>query len=68
MIDSSGRPQWAILIIELIALIFKNQHVDHLSKLISKTVISDSSEDNESNTSTHPVIMTIFIFLKILGI
>lgn len=48
-----------MLIIELIALIFKNQHVDHMVKLLSKknaTIISDSSEDDESNTSPYRVI------------
>lgn len=66
MINTSGREQWAILIIELIALIFKNQHVDHMSKLLRKTIISDSSEDNESNTSSNPVIIMISIFSNIL--
>lgn len=59
LIANSNRRQWAVLIIELIALIFKNQHVDKMAKLLTKmneTVISDSSEDNESNTSPHSVI------------
>ncbi|XP_026821467.1 protein timeless [Rhopalosiphum maidis] len=55
LIANSNRGHWAVLIIELIALIFKNQHVDEMSKQIIKmneTIRFDSSEDNESNTSS----------------
>ncbi|XP_050426271.1 protein timeless isoform X2 [Adelges cooleyi] len=59
LIANVNRGQWAMLIIELIALIWKNQHVDQMARKLStwnKTMISDSSEDNESNTSSSPRI------------
>ncbi|XP_015376105.1 PREDICTED: protein timeless-like [Diuraphis noxia] len=55
LIANSNRRHWAVLIIELIALIFKNQHVEEMTKQIIKmneTISFDSSEDNESNTSS----------------
>ncbi|XP_050529066.1 protein timeless isoform X2 [Daktulosphaira vitifoliae] len=57
LIANINRGQWAMLIIELLALIYKNQHVDQMAQQLSKwneTMISDSSEDNESNTSSSP--------------
>lgn len=64
MIANTHRKHWAVLIIELIALIFKDQHVDQMTKLLSKmkeAVKIDDSEDDESNTSsqTHRVITII---------
>nr|ARM65416.1 timeless A variant [Acyrthosiphon pisum] len=55
LIANSNRGHWAVLIIELIALIFKNQHVEQMSKQFIKmneTKKFDSSEDNESNSSS----------------
>lgn len=58
LITNTNRKQWIILVIELIALIFKHQHVDQMTNLLSKNNNnSDTSEDNESNTSPHPVII-----------
>lgn len=45
---------WGITIAQLIALIYKDQHVNTLQKLLSlwfEAALSDSSDDNESNTS-----------------
>lgn len=41
---------------QLIALVYKDQHVNKLERLLNdwlETSISESSEDNESNTSPH---------------
>ncbi|VVC44778.1 Timeless protein [Cinara cedri] len=57
IIENPNRRHWAVLITELIALIFKNQHVDHMTKLLNETnkfMKNSSSEDNESNTSPCP--------------
>lgn len=63
LIANTHRKHWAVLIIELIALIFKDQHVDQMSMLLSKmneATKSNGSEDDESNTSQpHPVITII---------
>ncbi|XP_046961994.1 protein timeless [Vanessa cardui] len=45
---------WGVTMVQLIALIFKDQHVTKLHKLLNvwlETSLSESSEDNESNTS-----------------
>lgn len=49
---SSG--SWCVSLVQLIALMYKDQHVKTLQKLLNicfDASISDSSEDNESNTS-----------------
>lgn len=49
-----------VYIIELIALIFKNQHVDQMEKEMRKQkVTKNSSEENESNTSSYQVTTII---------
>lgn len=45
---------WGIPLVQLIALIYKDQHVANLQKLLNlwlENSMSESSEDNESNTS-----------------
>ncbi|XP_059048859.1 protein timeless isoform X2 [Achroia grisella] len=45
---------WGVTMVQLIALLYKDQHVVTLHKLLNlwlETSLSDSSEDNESNTS-----------------
>ncbi|CAH2066635.1 unnamed protein product, partial [Iphiclides podalirius] len=46
--------KWAVTMVQLIALLYKDQHVSTLHKLLNfwlEAYISESSEDNESNTS-----------------
>lgn len=46
--------QWCVSLVQLIALMYKDQHVHTLQKLLNicfDASISDSSDDNESNTS-----------------
>lgn len=67
MIADVNRGQWTASIIEIIALFFKNQHVDHMEKLLitmDQTAKSDSSEDNESNTSQH-LVKTFFLWFML---
>lgn len=48
------RAFWGVTMVQLIALIYKDQHVSTLQKLLSlwfEASLSESSEDNESNTS-----------------
>ncbi|CAK1549861.1 unnamed protein product [Leptosia nina] len=45
---------WGVTMVQLIALLYKDQHVTTLHKLLNiwlETSLSESSEDNESNTS-----------------
>lgn len=45
---------WGVTMVQLIALMYKDQHVGTLQKLLNlwlEASLSDSSEDNESNTS-----------------
>lgn len=45
---------WAVTMVQLIALVYKDQHVGTLQKLLNlwlEASLSESSEDNESNTS-----------------
>lgn len=45
---------WGVTLVQLIALMYKDQHVGTLQKLLNvwlETSFSESSEDNESNTS-----------------
>ncbi|XP_077292817.1 LOW QUALITY PROTEIN: timeless [Arctopsyche grandis] len=54
LISSPYGTYWSVAIVQLIALIYKDQHITTLQKLLSiwfEASISDSSEDNESNTS-----------------
>jgi len=47
---------WCTTVVQLIALIYKDQHVITLQKLLQnflESSLSESSEDNESNTSPH---------------
>lgn len=49
--------EWCTSLMQLIALIYKDQHVHNLQRLLHlwlETSISESSEDNESNTSPQP--------------
>ncbi|XP_073987080.1 timeless isoform X2 [Rhodnius prolixus] len=47
--------EWRLTVVQLIALLYKDQHVPTLEKLLQQwfeaSVLSESSEDNESNTS-----------------
>ena len=46
--------KWAVTMVQLIALLYKDQHVVTLHKLLNLWIeasLSESSEDNESNTS-----------------
>nr|QCH40579.1 timeless [Chilo suppressalis] len=46
--------KWAVTMVQLIALLYKDQHVVMLHKLLNQWLeasLSESSEDNESNTS-----------------
>lgn len=63
----SFQTNWAVTMVQLIALLYKDQHVTTLHKLLNLWLdasISESSEDNESNTS--PQDRGYFI-LNILG-
>lgn len=45
---------WGVTMVQLIALLYKDQHVGTLQKLLNlwlEASLSDSSDDNESNTS-----------------
>ena len=47
---------WCTTVVQLIALVYKDQHVITLQKLLQnflESSLSESSEDNESNTSPH---------------
>lgn len=48
------RAHWSVTMVHLIALMYKDQHVSTLQKLLNiwfDASVSESSEDNESNTS-----------------
>lgn len=48
---------WGVTMVQLIALMYKDQHVGTLQKLLNlwlESSYSESSEDNESNTSPPP--------------
>lgn len=60
---------WAVSLVQLIALLYKDQHATTLHKLLNvwvETSLSDSSEDNESNTT--PPNTSIVIFYHIIKI
>ena len=47
---------------QLIALVYKDQHVNKLERLLNdwlETSLSESSEDNESNTSPQDQVRTL---------
>ena len=47
---------------QLIALVYKDQHVNKLERLLNdwlETSLSESSEDNESNTSPQDQVGTL---------
>ncbi|XP_055541852.1 protein timeless isoform X2 [Wyeomyia smithii] len=48
------RAYWAVTMAQLVALLYKDQHISTLQKLLNiwfESTMSESSEDNESNTS-----------------
>ncbi|XP_053697294.1 protein timeless isoform X5 [Sabethes cyaneus] len=48
------RSYWAVTMAQLVALLYKDQHISTLQKLLNmwfESTMSESSEDNESNTS-----------------
>lgn len=54
-------------LMQLIALVYKDQHVNKLERLLSdwlETSLSESSEDNESNTS--PQVTSFLLQLTLL--
>nr|AVP27640.1 timeless [Laodelphax striatellus] len=54
LMTGSHRALWGTAVVQLIALVYKDQHVGILQKLLSlwfEASLSESSEDNESNTS-----------------
>ncbi|XP_037917085.1 protein timeless isoform X2 [Hermetia illucens] len=54
LMSCSQRSCWGVTMVQLIALMYKDQHVSTLQKLLNIWVeasLSESSEDNESNTS-----------------
>ncbi|XP_065357029.1 protein timeless isoform X2 [Calliphora vicina] len=54
LMTSPQRAFWGVTMVQLIALIYKDQHVSTLQKLLNlwfEASLSESSEDNESNTS-----------------
>ncbi|XP_065343763.1 protein timeless isoform X3 [Cloeon dipterum] len=54
LMTCTQRGMWSITMVQLIALTYKDQHVGTLQKLLNlwfEASLSESSEDNESNTS-----------------
>ncbi|XP_039278663.1 protein timeless [Nilaparvata lugens] len=54
LMTGSHRAVWGTAVVQLIALVYKDQHVSIMQKLLSlwfEASLSESSEDNESNTS-----------------
>ena len=54
LIESSYFKMWSTPLVQLIALVYKDQHVTTLERLLHvwlESSLSESSEDNESNTS-----------------
>ena len=54
LIKNNMRSIWCTSVVQLIALVYKDQHVITLQKLLQnflESSLSESSEDNESNTS-----------------
>ncbi|XP_064455742.1 protein timeless-like isoform X2 [Ornithodoros turicata] len=57
MLNSEYKVNWAVVVVQIIALLYKDQDVGNLQHLISNsTSTSESSEDDiESNTSKHSI-------------
>ncbi|XP_074032694.1 timeless isoform X2 [Leptinotarsa decemlineata] len=54
LMSCAQKMYWGVTMVQLIALMYKDQHVGNLQKLLNlwlEASYSDSSEDNESNTS-----------------
>lgn len=54
LMTDKNRARWGMVMVQLIALMYKDQHVGTLQKLLNlwfESSHSESSEDNESNTS-----------------
>nr|UQF78881.1 timeless [Gampsocleis gratiosa] len=54
LMTSAQKASWGVSMVQLIALMYKDQHVGVLQKLLNlwfEASLSESSEDNESNTS-----------------
>lgn len=54
LMSSPQRAYWAVTMAQLVALMYKDQHISTLQKLLNlwfESTLSESSEDNESNTS-----------------
>jgi timeless protein len=55
LLSCSQKSHFVVTMVQLIALMYKDQHVGTLQKLLNLwfevSTLSDSSEDNESNTS-----------------
>ncbi|XP_063236784.1 protein timeless isoform X2 [Bacillus rossius redtenbacheri] len=54
LITGPHKSRWAVTLVQLVALMYKDQQVGLLQKLLNQwfeASLSDSSEDNESNTS-----------------
>ena len=58
--------EWVVTIVQLIALFYKDQHVENMQKLlgtwINATTSESSEDDDESNTSP-PVELKIFLLI-----
>ena len=54
LIESEHLKTWITPLVQLIALVYKDQHVNTLERLLNlwlESSLSESSEDNESNTT-----------------
>ena len=54
LIESQHLKDWITPLVQLIALVYKDQHVSTLERLLNlwlESSLSESSEDNESNTT-----------------
>uniref|UniRef100_A0A0K8TSI5 Putative dna topoisomerase i-interacting protein n=1 Tax=Tabanus bromius TaxID=304241 RepID=A0A0K8TSI5_TABBR len=54
LMSCTERSSWGVTMVQLIALMYKDQHVSTLQKLLNiwfEASLSESSDDNESNTS-----------------
>ena len=56
LIESCYLKSWITPLVQLVALVYKDQHVNTLERLLNiwlESSLSESSEDNESNTTPH---------------
>ena len=56
LIESCYLKNWITPLVQLVALVYKDQHVNTLERLLNiwlESSLSESSEDNESNTTPH---------------